>query len=162
MATCYVCQKPKAALVCGSCKNDICKNCTQFVDEDRFAFMSQRPEVLSHPTYCNPCYDAYVVPQMAEYDALVKKAEQIQIFEKNQGKETRLFKRLEPAITVQNCLDREETLLRLAFMAVEKDFNGVIDVDIVSEKVRNGTYQTLKWSGTGIPSNIPPSHRGWR
>ncbi len=81
-------------------------------------------------------------------------AKNVNIFLKNQSKESRIYKSDEPPITVEDFPDAEETLLRLAFKAVELKFNGLIAVDIYSKKVRIGGYQTLSWSGTGIPTYI--------
>jgi hypothetical protein len=63
-------------------------------------------------------------------------------------------KRSNEVFRVKDCPDHDETLLRLAFFAVQKDYNSLIDVDIKSEKIRNGTYQTQKWSGTAVPANL--------
>lgn len=76
------------------------------------------------------------------------------VFMKAQFKETRFVKRLEDPITVAECADYDETLLRLAFRGAELNFNGIIDVDITSKKVRTGNYQTSVFSGTAIPANV--------
>lgn len=76
------------------------------------------------------------------------------VFMKAQFKETRLIKRLEDPISVVACADYDETLLRLAFRAAQLNYNGIIDVDITSKKVRTGNYQTSVFSGTAIPANV--------
>ena len=159
MATCYVCHRPKATLACGICKEDLCKYCTQFVEEGHFSFYSYLPPELSHTTYCNPCYDAKVEPKQEQYDAMIAEAKNINVYLKDQGKESRTFSRLEPAVTVERCADREETLLRLAFQAVERGFNGLVDVDIVAEKVRDGAYQTQVFNASAIPTDISEKKR---
>ena len=73
------------------------------------------------------------------------------IFTKSQGKETRFIKRLEEPFDFKNYPDHDEIQMRMAFKAVQMDYNAVVDVDIFSEKVRIGAYQTQTWSGTGIP-----------
>lgn len=85
---------------------------------------------------------------------MLAKARNVGIYFKDQGKETRLLKRSEKPVRVLDCPDREETLLRLAFLAVKAGFIGLLDVDIVATKVRDGAYQTSSWSGSGIPSNL--------
>jgi hypothetical protein len=84
----------------------------------------------------------------------MEKARNILVFMKKQGKETRLIRRLEDPVRVLNCPDHDQTLMRLAFFAAQKNYNAIIDVDLVCEKVRTGSYQTLKWSGTGIPAHV--------
>lgn len=76
------------------------------------------------------------------------------VFMKAQFKETRFIKRLEEPVKVAECADYDETLLRLAFQAAQLNYNGVIDVDITSKKVRTGNYQTSVFSGTAIPANV--------
>lgn len=86
------------------------------------------------------------------------RAENIIVFFKNQGKETRLIKRTEKPLRVTECDDREETLLRLAFLAAQNGFNGLIDVDIKAEKIFDHAYQTKNWTGIAMPVNLDP-HR---
>lgn len=153
---CHSCQKLKAPLVCGLCGCQVCKSCAQFVEEDRFSFLLSIPEELKHTTYCPDCFNQTVFPQMAEYDQLIEKSKNVLVYEKNQGKETRLMRRVTAPVKVTDCTDRNETLLRLAFLAAKAGYNGIIDVDIKSEKVRLGAYQTTKFSGSGVPANINP------
>jgi hypothetical protein len=154
--SCSSCHKPKANLVCGICNSSVCKSCAQFVEEDRFSFLPSIPEDLKHTTYCPECFQNKVAPEMAAYDDLMEQAKNIVVFEKDQGKETRLLKRKVPPIKVLDCPDRAETLLRLAFQAAKAGFNAIIDVDLRSEKVKINNYQTTKWSGTAVPTNIDP------
>lgn len=151
---CCVCQKPNATLVCGICKSAVCKKCAQFTYEDSFSFLAKVPEDLTHGTYCGPCFDDKVAPELAAYADTMERAKNISVFFKDQGKETRLVKRSNEVFRVEDCDDREETLLRLAFFAAQKGYNSLISVDITSEKIRSGSYQTQKWSGTGVPANI--------
>lgn len=154
---CTVCHKPKAQLHCGVCEERICKYCATFLEERSFSFYPQLPKVLSHTTYCNACYTTHVTPAEETYAELLKQAKNILVYDKTQGKETRLMKRLEKPLKVQNCPDREETLLRLAFLAVLAGFNAIIDVNLIPEKIRDGAYQTTAWSGIGIPTNVESS-----
>lgn len=64
------------------------------------------------------------------------------------------MKRIEDPVVVNNCPDELETMMRLAFHAAEAGFNGLIDVEIINTKVRDGAYQTTTWSGSGIPANV--------
>lgn len=150
---CCVCQKPKATLQCGACKEPVCKKCAQFLEEGSFSFLKEVPEFLSHGAYCGPCYDAKIVPELGAYNETMEAAKNIAVFMKDQSKETRNFSRKEAALKVVDCEDREEALLRLAFMAVKADFNALIDVELSYEKIRSGgSYKTHKWSAKGIPT----------
>lgn len=151
--TCLSCGS-KSKLTCECCESHVCKYCIQFIDEERFAMQPELAKSLSHSAYCPSCFDVHVAPIALTYNETVEKAKNILVYEKCQGKETRFLKRLEKPVRVERCLDRADTLLRLAFYAAAAGFNGLIDVDIKSEKIRNGSYQTTFWSGTGVPTQI--------
>lgn len=136
------------------CQEALCKSCAQFVDGDRFSWLPQIPKELSHTTYCGPCFNVNVAPAMAEYDEAMEQAKRINVFFTTDSKQTRFFNRKEKPFKIANCPDKEETLLRLAFLAVRAGFNSIIDVEITSEKVRNGSYQTTIWKGTGVPTKL--------
>ncbi len=155
-SVCCSCQSSKATLECGLCVEPVCKKCAEFLAEESFAFLPYRAADISHSTYCRLCYDAKIAPQVADYNAMIEKAKEVFVFQKIESKISRLIKRIEEPFVVENSLDRQETLLRLAFLAALGDFNVIVDVDITSQKVRNGGYQTLHWKGTAIPSNVDP------
>lgn len=71
-----------------------------------------------------------------------------------QAKETRLIKRIADPISVVDCADYAETILRLAFFAAELKYSGIIDVNITAKKIQVGGYKTTVFSGTAIPANI--------
>lgn len=156
--SCVTCQKSKAPLHCGLCGASVCKGCVHFV-EDRFTFLESVPPELSHGAYCDGCFTEKVQNALAEYEATMEAARNVSIYFKNQSKETRLFKRSKEVFRVQDCPDRDETILRLAFRAASRGYNGLIDVDVTSEKVRHGGYQTLKWSGTAVPLRLDERSR---
>lgn len=153
---CQTCLKSKSTLSCGICSADLCKTCAQFLDAE-FEMMKVIPSELSHQVYCHQCYDSQVIPQLEHQQELIERAKNVQVYFKDQGKETRLFKRTELPIQVVDCKDYDECLLRLAYFAVERGFNTLIDVDVVSKKVRQDTYQLTLWSGTGVP--LTRAHR---
>lgn len=151
MPQCSSCQKPKAKFACGLCTSPICKICVQFVDVNTFAFLAEVPEPLCHSAYCPTCFDQKISQEIETYNEVLDRARRVSIFYKSQSKETRMFRRKEEAIRVVDGTDKDETLLRLAFVAVNANFNTLVDVEISAEKVRTGGYQTSKWSGVGIP-----------
>lgn len=151
---CCICLNPKSSLNCEICKESICKNCAQFLEEDSFSFLKEIPDDLSHSTYCPHCFDSKVAGALLQYSETMERAKNVNIFLKNQSKESRIYKSDEAPIKVDDCHDADETLLRLAFRAVESHFNGLINVDITSKKIRIDGYQKSIWSGTGIPTHI--------
>ena len=155
--SCCICQKPKTTLVCGVCQQDTCKSCTVFLEADQFSFLQVKPDFLSHPAFCSVCYTEKVSPEVTMYNETMEAAKNIAVFEITQGKETRLIKRKEAKLTVTDCPDKNETMLRLAFLAAQKGFNSIIDVDIKPKKIKEGKYQHTMWSGTAIPANVTDS-----
>lgn len=163
---CCVCQKPKAHLNCGLCQSAVCKSCAQFLSDAEFAFLPEAERKFANGSYCTPCFDAEIGPELAVYDELRERAGEVLVYFKNQSKETRLFKRGKDILKVASCPDRDETVLRLAFLAVQKGYNAIIDVDISAEKIRSGGgYQSSNWRGTAIAANLsgnkpPPPEPG--
>lgn len=88
------------------------------------------------------------------YDRMMEQAKNIHVYEKTQGKETRFIKRGKELYKVVDCPDRSQAVLRLAFFAAGDGYNALVDVNLSSEKVRDESYQKLKWSGTARPANI--------
>jgi len=151
--TCTTCGKSKSILNCGMCAVTVCKHCAQFIDEDTFSFLDVKKPEMAHSTFCNTCFDQHIAADLVLYEQTMETAKNISIYYNDQGKETRLMKRIDVLLTVNDCTDRNEIIMRLAFKAVQMGFNAVIDVDIVATKVRTGAYQTHMYRATGIPSN---------
>lgn len=121
--------------------------------ETAFQFLVNRPKELSHNTYCTVCFDQHVSSALTNYEATLSQAQEILVFDKTQGKETRFVKRLEKPISVEG-VDEHDVTMRLAFIAVEKKYNALVDVDIKAVKVRDGSYQTMAYSAKAIPANV--------
>jgi hypothetical protein len=154
VSLCHSCRQPKGVLACGLCNRTLCKRCVELVERNSFSFLEQIPEELSHRAYCSPCFSEKVVPALASYNRIMARAKAVIVFLKDKGEETRRMKRTEKPLRIADCDDRKETLLRLAFLAAKGNFNALIDVDIFSKKVRNFGYQTSKWHGIGIPTQV--------
>jgi hypothetical protein len=154
---CSICHLPKANLDCELCEKAMCKRCSQKLPGGSFSLWPVRPEHLKKTLYCGICFDEKVAPELQKYESLEAKARLVNVFHKGQGEETRLFKRLEKPIKVDNGSDRSETLMHLAFQAAKNGFNCLLDVSILSEKTFKGNYQSTKWSGVGIPTNVDES-----
>jgi len=116
--------------------------------------MKQIPVHLQASTFCNPCHITHIEPALDDYNQQMEAAKNVLVYLKDQSKESRLLSRKEAPIKVL-CDDKDETMLRLAFLAQEAGFNGLIDVEIKSEKVRKGgTWQKAAYTGVGIPTHI--------
>ena len=156
---CSECQQKAASLNCVSCVVDgkatpLCKSCAQFVSVEMFALCPEWTKELQPGAHCATCYETKIQAKLAEYTDIEQRAKEVAIYDSNQGKETRLMRRTEKPVKVENCNDEPEVLMRLAFLAAEKKFNAVLDVAVKGVKVRTGGYQTTIYSGTGVPANI--------
>lgn len=154
MQACCSCESAKTKLNCGLCGGALCKSCVQFVDEEALSFLEKVPAELQHDAYCPQCYSAQVAPVLDEQSRVMERARDVNVFFRNQGKESRFIRRSEKPIQVKDCSDRDDVVLRLAFLAAQAGFNCIIDVDVDQEKIRMGGWQTSKWSGRAIPANV--------
>lgn len=153
-SSCTSCQKPKAQLQCVLCHEAVCKKCAHFLDEGTFSFAAKAPEALQHGVYCNTCFEQHVRSALENYNMDMERAKDIAVFSKSQTKETQHIRRSADKLVVENCVDRDETLLRLAFMAVQLKYNAVLDIELTAKKVKKDGYQTSIWRGTGIPVQL--------
>src|SRR4051812_21012834 len=119
---CVACKKPKTVYSCEICEDPLCKACTQFLEEGTFSFRSELPPELGHSRYCPSCFVTQVEPELEAYREKMELAKQVYFFFKTQKRAIPVLKRAESEVEVEDCADRNETILRLAFFAVEQGF----------------------------------------
>lgn len=151
---CISCRSPQTVTTCPLCKEPICKNCVQNLDEGAFALQSTRSAELSHREYCAFCWDQHVAPALERYDALLAQAREVYFFFNTQKKHYPLIRKAKRPVQVENCPDRDETILRLGFLAAEQGYNAIVGGEVKSKKIRNAGYQTSAWFGTGTPALV--------
>ncbi len=151
---CVTCGKPKAVLACEICESDICKKCAQILDKDAFSYMPSIADDLKHTVYCESCFQEKVQPAQDEYEETMARAKDVWVFFTTQRKEIPLIKREKEMFEIFSCPDRDETILRMAFLSALGGFNALIDVEVSSAKVRNEGYQTSVWKGVGRAAQI--------
>ncbi len=154
--SCLTCQSAKAALQCGLCLSSVCKSCARFLPSDAFAFQGNVPENLKCDTYCSSCFELVVVPKLDEYHQILERAKDVNVFFKAQSKESRFIRRVEKHIQVEDCSDRDEVVLKLAFIAALGGFNVILDVETTARKIHHGKWQSSIWSGRAIPALVDP------
>lgn len=157
MNICKTCRKPNPAFKCGLCTDSICKSCAQFMDEASFSFMKKVPKELTHSIYCTVCFDDKVAAPLAEYNDLVEKAKDVIVYTKAQTKLTRLVDRKAPPVSVEDCEDEQETLVRLSFFAAQQKHNAIVDVEMKTKKIIVGSHKKTIFSATAIPATIDPT-----
>jgi len=116
---CNICQIPRAYAHCGICKCALCKSCEHFQEPDKFLFLELVPEELKLIHYCPDCFDVQIVPAQTKYEETMERAKKINIFFILDKNLPRLLKKANNPIRIQNCKDRDETILRLGFKAAE-------------------------------------------
>lgn len=154
---CDTCLSARTLLQCGLCKAPTCKTCSHFLDEDAFSFLPKVPEHLSLGTYCHACFEAKVAPELESYEDLMAAARQVDVYFKEQSKETRLIRREDISYVISECADREELVLRLAFLAASNGFTTLVDVEIVGIKVREHAYHKTVFRGSATPAKVRPN-----
>lgn len=153
-SVCISCRRPKAVLNCEVCQEALCKSCAQFLEATTFSFYKKIPEVLSHTYYCSSCHDEHVEPALAAYEEIMERAKSVYFFFNTQKKAVPLIKRSKESVRVEACVDRDETILRLAFLAAEQGFNGIVEAEVTSKKIRNQGYEKSLWQGVGYPAQV--------
>lgn len=151
---CVSCRKPNATRSCGLCAGGVCKGCVQFVEPTTFSFLPTIPPELSHPHYCSGCYASVVEPALAEYEETMERARGVFVFFTTQKKRPTALKKAKEQVRVVACADRDETILRLAFLAAREGYNALLETEIDSKKVRNAGYQRSEWSGVAFPASV--------
>ena len=152
--SCETCGSSKQCKNCGICARVICKACTHYVDSHHFSFMARVPAKLKLSNYCSECFEAEIEPSIAQYDEMMEKAKDCYFLTKNYTGNVRVLRRYTKRVSVAECDDRRETIIRLAFLAAELGFNAIIEGEVESAKKRMGGYQTSTWKGSALPANI--------
>jgi hypothetical protein len=144
----------KPSLQCQICSTALSRSTTEFVDKETFAFLPALPAGVSAGAYCYTCFEAHVRQELDKYLEDVERAKNVNVFYTTQGKESRFIRRTEKPVQVKDCEDRDEAVLRLAFLAVLVNKNTLVDVELSSSKVHNGKWKYSLWSGRGVPASV--------
>ncbi len=117
-------------------------------------YLEPIPQNLSHVYYCGACFDREVAPELESYRDTLERAKGVYVFFKTQRKEIPLIKKTREVMVVEGKPDRDETILRLAFMSAQRGFNALIECEAISKKLRDHAYQKYEWRGTGVAAQI--------
>ena len=154
---CSVCRLPRASGECGACGAALCKACGQSPPPGSFELLPAIPPELAHRNYCPSCYDSRVEPALAGYGATLERARDVDFWPKSYRGAIPVLRKGRERVSVADRRDRSEVLLALGFRAAELGFNGLIDGEVSSRKVRNHGYQKMLWSGSALPCEIDRS-----
>ena len=152
--TCSACRLPRAQHECEVCFEPICRSCLQRIDENTFQYLPNIPEILTHAVYCQRCYDEHVVPAVTNYTEVLERAKNVFFITKSFRGHLPVLKKAKLEVSIENCMDRDETIMHLAYLAAQQGYNSLIYAEVSSEKVRNNAYQTSRWKGNGLPAEV--------
>lgn len=161
-ALCCACRQPRTDFACEACGERTCRKCAEILPEGTFSFLAEVPAALKHSRYCRLCFDREVQPAREAHDEILARAREAFFFFKTQVRPLPIVRRATKALRIEACADRDETILRLGFLACEAGYNGIVDAEITSEKVRNEGWQTSRWKGVGVPAEIDAERFGRR
>lgn len=151
---CETCRQPTVSTECQLCQNALCEDCVLSTPTGSFSLLRVVPPELTHSIYCRFCFDDKVQPALTHYEETSERAQNVYVFFTTQRKEVPLLKKAKETLSIKECADRDETILRLAFIAAEQGYNALIDTEVVYQKVRNHAHQKTLWRGTGIAAQI--------
>ena len=154
---CVSCRKPKASKKCGLCEGDVCKSCLQFIEPTTFSFLPELPPELSHTHYCSGCYGSTVEPALVSYGETMELAKTVFVFFTTQKRRPTTLKRGLEQVRVVACADRDETILRMAFLAAREGHNAIVETEVDCKKLRNEGYQKSEWRGVAFPATVDAS-----
>ncbi len=153
--TCPACRRlPKNPVSCGLCEVALCKSCALFLDAEALPFLAERPAALAHSYYCPSCHQVEIEPIIESYERTLAEAKEVFFFFEGRKLQVPTQKKALVDVKVENCVDRDETILRIGFMAAKQGFNAVIDAVVESHKVRHEGYQRAMWTGRGRPAQV--------
>lgn len=151
---CETCRQPTATTECQLCENALCKACVLTPPHGSFSLLGEISKELTHTIYCRFCFDDKVQPALTEYEETLERAEQVYVFFTTQRKEVPLLKKAKETLRIKDCADRDETILRLAFLAAKQGYNALIDTEVAHQKVRNHAHHKTLWSGSGSAAQV--------
>jgi len=153
--TCQTCRKPKAQHACSLCEADLCKKCVMAPPPGAFKLLKEVPEELAHIHYCQSCFQETVEPALQHYEDTVLLAREVFVFFTTQKARLPILKKAKDRVSIEGGDDRDETTLKLAYLAAEEGFNSIVECEIKCEKKRDADgYQHSVWSGSAFPALI--------
>jgi hypothetical protein len=124
------------------------------VSDEAFRLLDVRPAELGHAQYCPRCHESVVEPALQRYDEQLSRARNVGYWARTYRGHVPVLKKGQRSIEVAGFRDRDEALLKMAFLAVEQGFNGLVHGELISRKERNHGYQKMLWSGRATPARI--------
>jgi hypothetical protein len=151
---CSICNAPKAPKNCSLCQASICKNCQIQLRSDAFLYRYPLPEKLSHLNYCARCYDEHVAAELAHYEVLAEQAKNVYFLTDSYLGYVRVLQSHTERISIPDCDDRREIILKMAYQAAELGYNALIKSRVESRSVNIDGYHSSRWKASALPAKI--------
>lgn len=149
MHRCALCHSEKNLRSCESCDSPVCRDCITHLEPERFRFHPTPPKLWRKKHFCLNCFEEKVAPELAHYDEMVEKSEEITIVSKAFRGQVPCIKRMQEPSHVKDHLDLKEAVAHLKFLAAWEGFDAVVGVENFSTKVRRHGYQHMEWKVVG-------------
>jgi hypothetical protein len=125
-----------------------------FLEEGTFAFLPELKPELTHSYYCQGCHATQVEPELEAYRETLERAREVFFFFDTRKQAMPVQRKATAMAVVEDCADRDETILRLGFIAASQGFNAIVEGNVAAEKVRNHGWQKTRWRGRGWPAQV--------
>jgi hypothetical protein len=147
---CHLCSSEKNLLPCGLCQEPTCKSCIETLTKEQIQYHPKPPKQLHQRRYCFRCYEAKIAPEMEKYQALLDRANEIQVHKKGQKNLLRIQKREQISIQVKDLLDEYHAIMQLKVLAAWDEYDAILDLETKFIKVRKHGYEHKEWSAKGF------------
>ncbi len=154
LVKCGVCLTAKSIKTCGLCQVHVCKKCLETPAGDAFLYLKKIPVELNHTCYCIHCWDAKVVPALADYELMAEKARNVYFLTEDYRGYVRVLRKHTKRVDIEDCDDRREIILKMAYMAAELGFNAIIQSRVESASVYINSYHSSRWKASALPAII--------
>ena len=160
MSGCDLCGAPKAIKTCGLCERDVCKNCVQYLEQDKLRFHPAPPAFAKHGIFCVDCYEEQVRAEVEKYEEVLARSEQVKIVRASFHGYIPTFKKAERTTEVNDDAGRGIAVNRLKFLCAWEGYDTVTELDTEHKKVRNHGWESKIWSASGRFVNL--DHKKFR
>ncbi len=152
---CIICGVEKIIKKCDLCHEEVCKKHIEKLDGSEYPFGSKKNQnIFSKVNFCSECFDTQVKPELDEYEATLEKAKQVAIWSDKFKGRVKTNKKSLDKIVLKDFKDKKILTLAMGFIAAEQGFNGIIEFEVSSRKIRENEYQSTRYDGSGRPVDV--------
>lgn len=149
MKECELCGAPKAVKECGECEAQVCKNCVQYLEQDKLRFHPSPPAFVKHGIFCANCFDTLVRPEIEKYDEVLARSETVKIVRASFRGYIPTFKKAKFPTEVRDDAGRGIAIWRLKFLCAWEGYDTVIEMEAEHSKNRNHGWESKVWAARG-------------